>query len=555
MTLFWRPTGSLDVATDPSALPQTGVDGGVASDALARSLNLDTTRTGVTTVRYGSTRIDPAVPGGASALLVMDGYRYALAPGAIYRNGVLIGSGYSTGDWVAVRYRAYNETADQIYASNGVDRVRIQGTTVAAWGIEAPTTAPTTAVGAGSGLSGAYMAKITYCRQVDGVVIAESNPSPASTVRTLSAGSLAVTWVASADTQVTHVRVYRTLTNGELYYHDQDVAVGATTVDSTTADADLGGLLETDHDRPPALTALAGPIYGGYLFGAAGNRLYWSTANEPEHWPATQYVECGAPQDTLRALVVYLGQLYALSVADMWFAQQTSTGIFTPTALSPSCGCFNPRGAIGVEGLGVLHLGPDGVYLYSGGRDSKLTEPFFDPPFQGVSVAGVPAVSDITTAWVAQYGNRVYVHWGAGSLLVYALDTRKVRYYEYDGALTSPCEDIDGRRWLAVDALGYVRHLEDPDATTDAGTAVSWMAQSKDFTLQTRRHFPRWARYDVDAAGATGAVLLDGVVHQTHLLTGGRDTRLRLIASGNGRRCAIRLSGNGPASLYACEME
>jgi hypothetical protein len=121
--------------------------------------------------------------------------------------------------------------------------------------------------------------------------------------------------------------------------------------------------------------------------------------------------------------------------------------------------------------------------------------------------------------------------------------------------MSSPCEDFDSRRLLAVDRSGYVRVLEDNNAKTDAGTAIAWEVQSKDFTLQTRRHFPRWAKYDLDAVGATATILLDGATHQTHTLTAGRDTRLRLIKTGNGNRCAIRLSGSGPASLYACEME
>jgi len=94
--------------------------------------------------------------------------------------------------------------------------------------------------------------------------------------------------------------------------------------------------------------------------------------------------------------------------------------------------------------------------------------------------------------------------------------------------------------------------------TTDGGTAIAWDIQSKDFTLQTRSHFPRWVRYDVDAASATsatGTLYLDGESHQTHTLTEDRNTRKRLVATGNGGTCSIRINGSGPVEIYAIEAE
>jgi len=83
--------------------------------------------------------------------------------------------------------------------------------------------------------------------------------------------------------------------------------------------------------------------------------------------------------------------------------------------------------------------------------------------------------------------------------------------------------------------------------------------QSKDYTLQTRRHFPRYVKYDVDASdadcSATGTLMLDGSAHQTHTITGDRVVTKRLIATGNGRRASIKLSGTGPVSIFATEVE
>ncbi|NIP56397.1 MAG: hypothetical protein GWN00_30425, partial [Aliifodinibius sp.] len=94
---------------------------------------------------------------------------------------------------------------------------------------------------------------------------------------------------------------------------------------------------------------------------------------------------------------------------------------------------------------------------------------------------------------------------------------------------------------------GYVWEIEDKDATDDDGTAISWEIQSKDFTLQTRRHFPRWVKYDVDASSATsatGELILDDSTVQEHSLTGDRTTKRRLVTSSNGRRCSHKISGS-----------
>jgi hypothetical protein len=44
-------------------------------------------------------------------------------------------------------------------------------------------------------------------------------------------------------------------------------------------------------------------------------------------------------------------------------------------------------------------------------------------------------------------------------------------------------------------------------------------------------------------------------VAQTHVITGLRDTRRRLIALANGPRFSVRISGEGTAKIYAVESE
>jgi hypothetical protein len=143
---------------------------------------------------------------------------------------------------------------------------------------------------------------------------------------------------------------------------------------------------------------------------------------------------------------------------------------------------------------------------------------------------------------------------------VFHLDTKRVGYFNYPSAGEIHTIEIDryNNRLLVGDENGYVWEIEDKDVTDDSGTAIAWEVESKDFTLQTRRHFPRWVKYDVDASNATsatGELLLDGSSVQSHTLSGDRNTRRRLVASSNGKRCSHKISGSGPVEIYMIESQ
>ena len=478
---------------------------------------------------------------------------YSFTSFSIYKSGTSIGTRGTTGNWAAVKYNAFNDTTEQVFAVNGAVRIRIDDETINNWGIDAPSEAPTIAVGAGTGLTGDYNAQYTYVRKVDATVVAESNPSPAADAAvTLANESLSVTWTASTDPQVSHVRVYRTLTGGTTYFFDQEIAIGTTTVDTSTADTALGAQVETDHDRPPSGNLAGGPFYNGVVFIADSNRLYYCKPKQPEYWPSNNFIEIGSRQDPLVSIAEFAGQAYVASQQRLWFVQGTGTSSFFPVPLSTMTGAQGRFGTIGVEGHGIFHTGKDGVYLFGGGRDRKFSESRFDPIFRGETAGDVPAVQDIEAAWLAQVGNRLFFHYDDGNVIVFNLDNAKSYYYKYDEALYAPLLEPTLQKLIVGDQSRFARVLESGD--DDAGTAISWLARSKDFTLQTRAHFPRWIKYDTEGT-MTGALLLDGVVHQTHALTESRNTRRRLIDTENGIRCALQLSGTSDATIYALEME
>jgi hypothetical protein len=568
MSILFSPNGSLNVATDPSDLPESADQQNLMSGAMVRCKNLRINQLGVAKTRDGSAKLNAAAISSISWIEAQAGVRYAFGGSSIYENETSIASGLIDAQWAAIQYNAYNDTAQNVFALNGTDTKRIEDGVVYEWGIAAPTAAPVLSVGAATGLTGTYNAKYTYVRKVSGVTVAESNPSDAGNATALVNQKLTVTVTAPTDSQVTHIRLYRTLASGLIYDFDQDIAVGSTTFTSSVADASLGDEVETDHDRPPAGSFVFGPAYDGTCFIIKNNLLYYCKPKQPEYWPALYFIEISAPQFPGQTAVFSNGQVYYFTKNEIYYVQGTGNGVFLPLPMKAKTGAQSVRGAVSVPGKGIFHTGPDGVYLFSAGSDVKISEDTLEPLFRGEDTQGMPGVSDMATSWLFVFRNHLYFGYTSSgydyptNVLVLNLDTNRIAYYTYDDGnvieIRALALDEQNKRFLIGDTAGFVRVIESTLYTEDEAEPIEWEVQSKDFTLQTRLHFPRWTKYDVDASAAdscTGVFLLGGAVHQSHTITGSRDTRRRLIGTGNGNRASIRISGTGPVSIYAAESE
>ena len=173
----------------------------------------------------------------------------------------------------------------------------------------------------------------------------------------------------------------------------------------------------------------------------------------------------------------------------------------------------------------------------------------------------------MSTSWLMAFQNNLYFGYQSSgtyptNVLVMNLDSNKLQYFIYnDGSdveIRTATVDETNKRLLVGDNTGFVRVAESKTDTDDSGTAINWEIQSKDFTLQTRKHFPRFVKYDIEVPSGstcTGELILDGSVHQSHTISGSRITKRRLVGTGNGDRAANRISGTGPATVYAAESE
>lgn len=597
--IAFKPTGTLDLSSDPSIL---------SDGDMQRCKNLRMHQSGSARLRAGSVRIGGTISNAKIyELIIQGGVRYAFTSAGIWRDETSIASGLTDARWSAFKYNAYNDATQSIFALNGTNRKRIEASSVYKWGMYVPTSAPTTAVGALTGLTGTYSAKITYCRKTGAVVECEGNPSAAGTDRDLTNGSLSVTFTPPADYSsygITHARIYRTLANGSLYYHDQDKAItggGAHNVDTNTADASLGDQVATDHDRPPLGSFCYGPNFNGTCFIIKDNRLYYSLPKQPEYWPADYYIEVSPLQNPGQCLVIWNGQPYYLTKNEIYLIQGTGHNSFFPIAMSALTGAYGPRLAVAVAGEGIYHVATDGLYLYNG-SDIRISQTYFDELFR-YSVTqtmgnGVKRITGLADAWLMVTRGKLFFQFSSYTapsqsltieqlqnitqFLVYDLATKRVVYYEYPVYMLQAARyDGTNDRILAamlynytysggftyyagilnIEAEAYTHDYDDgsiPDANWPSDTAISWDIESKEHTLSTRAHFPRWVKYDIDAASATtatGDLRLDGASHQTHTLSADRNTKRRLVATGNGERCSMRAYGTGPIEIYMIESE
>jgi len=337
--------------------------------------------------------------------------------------------------------------------------------------------------------------------------------------------------------------------------------------DTSTSDGALGGLLLTTQDRPPLGSFVFGPAYDGTCFILKDNLLHYCKPKQPEAWPALFFIEVTTPQFPLKTGLFYNQQPYVFASNEIYYIAGTGDGTFLPSRTQAKTGAQSILGSVAVDGRGIYHTGPDGIYLFSNGTDRKITEDSLEPIFRGEAKEGLPGVSSMSTSWLASFQNNLYFGYQSDgnyptNILVMNLETNKLQYFIYnDGSnveIRTATVDETNKRLLIGDNTGFVRVIESKDHTDDTGTAIGWEVQSKDFTLQTRKHFPRFVKYDIEVPSGstcTGELILDGTSHQTHTITGDRITKRRLVETGNGDRSANRISGTGPATIYAIESD
>ena len=267
---------------------------------------------------------------------------------------------------------------------------------------QAPLHGPSMVAGASTGLTGAYLYKISFMvKNSDGDILLESPLSPASASTTLANQNASLTDIAtSPDSIVTTRRLYRTLSGGTAYFHLFDIEDNTTTA-----------LIENVADATVALLTAAGSSLVSPPGTLPGIRLkniiewrsrFWAVADEPSlvdyiyvtdtnkvyAWP-TRLVTPPTGQDE-KGIIGFgrrKNQLGFVKRLGVWMvsAPANSTGISTSSMSVTQIGTEEQGGVaedtILTVGDDVYYLGTQGVFEWSDRGIASITDDSVKPWF------------------------------------------------------------------------------------------------------------------------------------------------------------------------------
>lgn len=282
-----------------------------------------------------------------------------------------------------------NVTYMTAIASNGtpsVPRIHYGGANYQL-GLDPPATAPTSSAAAGTDVQYAY----TWAVKDSGTVLLESNPSDRST--SYAAGGN-VTVTASADSRVTHTRVWATKTgdpDGILYLMDE-IAVPTVVVATTAVDTaqplnwGYGGNLDDDlavedHSSAATLTCLSNAMHGGenrsdgnfsgFLVASVDHWLVWSLSGQPQYWPIKNTYRLPEP---VLAIITIGTVTYVFTQTSVWMASGATDSSLVISKTRVDLGPMLAAGKSVVSTpYGILYVSREGVMLFDGRDVTNLT--------------------------------------------------------------------------------------------------------------------------------------------------------------------------------------
>lgn len=248
-------------------------------------------------------------------------------------------------------------------------------------GVPAPASAPTLAAVAGSSVAAETRYYVYTYVSTFGSITEESAPSAASAAITITAAQKVTVTVSATvpttDLNITHKRIYRTLT-GELgdgaYVFVAEITAATTSYsDDLLAEALGEALGTTGWVMPPddlnGLTAMP----NGMLAGFVNNQIYFCEPYAPHAWPVAyiqsipeRIVGLGSYGNTL----VVMTDSFPHAITGNDPAQMTADRIPIPEA------CVSSK-SIATDAQGVLYVSPNGVVGIGPGQRGVLTNALF----------------------------------------------------------------------------------------------------------------------------------------------------------------------------------
>lgn len=202
---------------------------------------------------------------------------------------------YFNNRWVdSASDRDYVEFQSKLYFSDGegMPQKTSNGTTWYNLGIAKPLVAPNLALGTTGLLSGDYRYCYTYYNSIDG---SESQPSAYSTLVTAALNQVDITIVASTDTQVNTIKLYRLGGNFSVMSLVADLANVSITYSDNTIDTSIPATtLTSSQNGTPQVGLKYLTEANAMFFGAKADKLYFSDIAFVNAWSPYYFLDFDA---------------------------------------------------------------------------------------------------------------------------------------------------------------------------------------------------------------------------------------------------------------------
>jgi len=255
---------------------------------------------------------------------------------------------YKAGDEVvsSEEDRFYVEWAGFLYWSNSAGTLkRYDGTdTVDIGGHIEPETIPTLAEDGGGLLSGDYAYCVTYIHDD----IFESAPGEIATISSVSNKRIKISFGDTAPSTATHRQIYRAGGLNPTFNLVEKIPISQKIYTDNTSDFRVSRkeLNTFSNEAPPENIDMLVELHGT-LFGAVGDRVYFSRQGQPEYWNGYGFVQL--PTDVM-GLGVVGSRVIAFTREDMYMITGTSLQNVSITKLPFKYGCKHKRSVRSVKG-------------------------------------------------------------------------------------------------------------------------------------------------------------------------------------------------------------
>jgi len=257
-------------------------------------------------------------------------------------------------------------------------------------GVPAPIEAPVTASSSTTGelVAGTYNVYYTYVKK-DGDYIVEGNPSPVSNT-VITGTAIDVNVIGNSDSDITHIRIYRTLykEEGADAYYEREVLNETDTVTITDADDTIGDGIALEYNRDMPKRAMFVMTGGSRLWllrfpseVGGDSMMMWSEIGSPEYFPALNYQPFDPDDgDVLMGAAMMQNNILVFKRRRTWicdvYSMQNIGGVssIAKNILSPTIGCI-ASGSIQSVGIDqAIWLSAEGIMLYDGGRILNISK-------------------------------------------------------------------------------------------------------------------------------------------------------------------------------------